>query len=230
MLSVPHVVLSVFCILLSVVCGVLSVPCVVLSVSCGVIFVLWYQCHVLCYQCHTLCYQCHVVLSVLCFVISVPCVVLSISVSYVVVCDLPSPWNGSEKLCASGRTCKRSLSVSHWLLWWTVSSLDILKKAFEKASSKSNGPKIKLESSISMASCLPCALYRTTLQTLTELRMDILGGELSAALVQLCRLGTEIRRMNHENRDFFKNLFKIFFFPFFPGVVILVVIHPCLEI
>lgn len=55
-------------------------------------------------------------------------------------------------------------------------SKNILKKAFEKASSKSNGPKIKLESSISTATCLPCALYRTTLQTLTELRMDILGG------------------------------------------------------
>ncbi|KAK7473434.1 hypothetical protein BaRGS_00035310 [Batillaria attramentaria] len=55
-------------------------------------------------------------------------------------------------------------------------SKNILKKAFEKASSKNNLPKIKLESSISMATCLPCALYRTTLQTLTELRMDILGG------------------------------------------------------
>ncbi|XP_076453206.1 ubiquitin-protein ligase E3B-like [Babylonia areolata] len=55
-------------------------------------------------------------------------------------------------------------------------SKNILKKALEKASSKGNGPRIKLESSVSMATCLPCALYRTTLQTLTELRMDILGG------------------------------------------------------
>ncbi|KAK7087302.1 ubiquitin-protein ligase E3B-like isoform X2 [Littorina saxatilis] len=53
---------------------------------------------------------------------------------------------------------------------------NILKKALEKASSKSSGPKIKVESSISMQTCLPCALYRTTLHTLTELRMDILGG------------------------------------------------------
>nr|KAG5689371.1 hypothetical protein BaRGS_019745 [Batillaria attramentaria] len=37
-------------------------------------------------------------------------------------------------------------------------SKNILKKAFEKASSKNNLPKIKLESSISMATCLPCAL------------------------------------------------------------------------
>lgn len=55
---------------------------------------------------------------------------------------------------------------------------DILKKAFEKAASKTSGPKIRLESSISMATFLPCALYRTALQTLTELRMDILGGKL----------------------------------------------------
>ena len=75
-----------------------------------------------------------------------------------------------------------SENISVLLLWSTVSSTDILKKAFEKASSKSNGPKIKLESSISMATCLPCALYRTTLQTLTELRMDILGGELCRPL------------------------------------------------
>ena len=98
-----------------------------------------------------------------------------------------------------------SENISVLLLWSTVSSTDILKKAFEKASSKSNGPKIKLESSISMATCLPCALYRTTLQTLTELRMDILGGELCRPLGHedcccrtgpLCRLNQRMFTMN----------------------------------
>ncbi|XP_041348845.1 ubiquitin-protein ligase E3B-like [Gigantopelta aegis] len=49
----------------------------------------------------------------------------------------------------------------------------IFRKAFEK---KSTNPKIKLESCISTSTCLPCALYRMSLQTLSQLRMDILGG------------------------------------------------------
>ncbi|KAL5016325.1 hypothetical protein ScPMuIL_005914 [Solemya velum] len=56
-------------------------------------------------------------------------------------------------------------------------SRNILKKAMEKASSKhSSSTKIKLESSVAVLTCLPCALYQETLYTLSQLRLDILGG------------------------------------------------------
>ncbi|XP_048241193.1 ubiquitin-protein ligase E3B-like [Haliotis rufescens] len=54
---------------------------------------------------------------------------------------------------------------------------NILKKALVKASSsKTVNPKIKLDSSVATSTCMPCALYRTALQTLSQLRSDILGG------------------------------------------------------
>ncbi|XP_055959426.1 ubiquitin-protein ligase E3B [Patella vulgata] len=55
-------------------------------------------------------------------------------------------------------------------------SKNIIKKAIEKASSKNETPKIKLSSSMSTSTCLPCTLYRTALQTLSQLKMDIIGG------------------------------------------------------
>ena len=54
---------------------------------------------------------------------------------------------------------------------------DILKKALEKASSKNANSKIKLESSVAQSTCMPCALYQTAINTLAQLRLDILGGE-----------------------------------------------------
>ncbi|KAK6968619.1 ubiquitin-protein ligase E3B [Biomphalaria glabrata] len=55
---------------------------------------------------------------------------------------------------------------------------NILKKALYKASSNklSVAQKIKLDSGIAFSTCLPCSLYRQTINTLTQLKMDILGG------------------------------------------------------
>ncbi|KAH9492187.1 Ubiquitin-protein ligase E3B [Bulinus truncatus] len=55
---------------------------------------------------------------------------------------------------------------------------NILKKALGKASSSkmSAAQKIKLDSGIAFSTCLPCSLYRQTINTLTQLKMDILGG------------------------------------------------------
>ncbi|CAG2207262.1 UBE3B [Mytilus edulis] len=55
-------------------------------------------------------------------------------------------------------------------------SKNIIKKALDKASTKSSGSKIKLDSSVSTSTCLPCVLYQRTINTLSQLRMDILGG------------------------------------------------------
>lgn len=55
-------------------------------------------------------------------------------------------------------------------------SRNIIKKALDKASTKSSSSKIKLDSSIGTATCLPCVLYQRTLNTLSQLRFDILGG------------------------------------------------------
>ncbi|ESO98574.1 hypothetical protein LOTGIDRAFT_201597 [Lottia gigantea] len=55
-------------------------------------------------------------------------------------------------------------------------SRNIIKKVIEKASQKNDAPKIKLESSMSTTTCLACNLYRTTLQTLSQLKMDVIGG------------------------------------------------------
>ena len=125
-LSVPHVVLSVFCyqwcvvcyqchvlcyqchVVLSLCCDISAMCCVISAIRC-VISVMWcYQCCVLWYQCHVLCYQyqCHMLLFVTCLV----------------------PEMGVKSCVLLAGT----LSVSQWLLWWTVSSPDILKKAFEK--------------------------------------------------------------------------------------------------
>lgn len=52
----------------------------------------------------------------------------------------------------------------------------LLKKALEKASSKNTGGKIKLGSHVARATCLPCALYQRAIDTLSQLRLDILGG------------------------------------------------------
>ncbi|KAK3084530.1 hypothetical protein FSP39_014813 [Pinctada imbricata] len=55
-------------------------------------------------------------------------------------------------------------------------SKNIIKKALDKASSKNAPVRIKLDSNVGRSSCLPCALYQTTINTLSQLRMDILGG------------------------------------------------------
>ncbi|XP_069135904.1 ubiquitin-protein ligase E3B-like [Argopecten irradians] len=54
-------------------------------------------------------------------------------------------------------------------------SKNIVLRVLDKASSKPS-VKIKLESSIATSTCLPCALYQTTINTLSQLRLDILGG------------------------------------------------------
>ncbi|XP_059171742.1 ubiquitin-protein ligase E3B-like [Physella acuta] len=55
---------------------------------------------------------------------------------------------------------------------------NILKKALGKASSSkvSTTQKIKLDSGIAFSTCLPCSLYQQIINTLTQLKMDILGG------------------------------------------------------
>lgn len=55
---------------------------------------------------------------------------------------------------------------------------DILKKALDKASSKSTATKIKLESPLAKTTCYTCALYQIMMNTLSQLRMDILSGML----------------------------------------------------
>ncbi|XP_014785402.1 ubiquitin-protein ligase E3B isoform X2 [Octopus bimaculoides] len=52
----------------------------------------------------------------------------------------------------------------------------LLKKALEKASSKNTCAKIKLGSHVARATCLPCDLYQQAINTLSQLRLDILGG------------------------------------------------------
>nr|XP_022345739.1 ubiquitin-protein ligase E3B-like [Crassostrea virginica] len=55
-------------------------------------------------------------------------------------------------------------------------SKNILKKALDKASSKSTATKIKLESPLAKTTCYTCALYQIMMNTLSQLRMDILSG------------------------------------------------------
>lgn len=53
----------------------------------------------------------------------------------------------------------------------------LIKKALGKTSSKlGSGQKIKLESGLAFSTCLPCCLYQQAISTLTQLKMDILGG------------------------------------------------------
>ncbi|XP_055995388.1 ubiquitin-protein ligase E3B-like isoform X2 [Ostrea edulis] len=55
-------------------------------------------------------------------------------------------------------------------------SKNILKKAIDKASSKSTGAKIKLESPLARTTCNTCALFQIMMNTLSQLKMDILSG------------------------------------------------------
>ncbi|XP_060602901.1 ubiquitin-protein ligase E3B-like [Ruditapes philippinarum] len=52
----------------------------------------------------------------------------------------------------------------------------LFKKALDKASSKNAVSKIKLGSTIAQSTCLPCALYQCAMNTLSQLRLDIVSG------------------------------------------------------
>ncbi|BFZ18278.1 hypothetical protein BsWGS_21317 [Bradybaena similaris] len=55
---------------------------------------------------------------------------------------------------------------------------NIFKKALGKATANKmmSAQKIKLDSDIAFSTCLPCSLYQHAINTLTQLKMDILGG------------------------------------------------------
>ena len=61
-----------------------------------------------------------------------------------------------------------------------IVSADIFKKAMEKASSgKGLGQKsgkVKIESAVVVSTCTACSLYLSAIQTLSQLRLDILAG------------------------------------------------------
>ena len=53
---------------------------------------------------------------------------------------------------------------------------DILKKALEKASTKQSSSRVKLDGPVVLSTCAACGMYLTALNTLTELKLDILAG------------------------------------------------------
>lgn len=52
----------------------------------------------------------------------------------------------------------------------------LIKKALDKASAKNSVTKIKLDSTVAQSTCLPCALYQCAMNTLSQLRLDIVSG------------------------------------------------------
>ncbi|KAL4223687.1 Ubiquitin-protein ligase E3B [Mactra antiquata] len=58
----------------------------------------------------------------------------------------------------------------------SVKDKGLFKKALDKASAKNSVTKIKLGSNIAQSTCLPCALYQCAINTLSQLRLDIVSG------------------------------------------------------
>ncbi|XP_052798070.1 ubiquitin-protein ligase E3B-like [Mya arenaria] len=52
----------------------------------------------------------------------------------------------------------------------------IIKKALDKASSRNAVSKVRVDSGICVATCLPCVLYQSAITTLSQLRLDIISG------------------------------------------------------
>jgi len=53
---------------------------------------------------------------------------------------------------------------------------DFLKKAFDKVSSHQNAAKLRVDNSTVTMTCQACGVYLTALQTLAQLRLDIMAG------------------------------------------------------
>ena len=74
------------------------------------------------------------------------------------------------------RTCSSNISqVLHILC--ILSIADFFKKAIEKAQqTKVSNVKVRLDSLVIISSCMACNLYITAINTLSQLRLDILTG------------------------------------------------------
>lgn len=53
---------------------------------------------------------------------------------------------------------------------------DFLKKAFDKVSSHQNAAKLKADNGTVTMTCQACGVYLMALQTLAQLRLDIMAG------------------------------------------------------
>ena len=98
-------------------------------------------------------------------------------------------WLKCQHWTASGSSLIAIMQWSQWM-WnkrcrqWRLFCADVIKKAVEKAAtSRHTTVQLKFDNPLVSSTCLACGVYLTAMETLTQLRLNIVAGIIIAIII-----------------------------------------------